>query len=53
MKKQFYTVRQAENFASNKIRGGSFNWLQAGAEDNFTRDKNIYDLQKIKISCWY
>ena len=49
MKKRFYTVRQAESFASKKIRSGSFNWLQAGAEDNFTRDKNIYDLQKIKI----
>ena len=45
----FQTIRQAEEYARKKIRKGSFEWLQAGAENNYTRDQNVYDLQKVKI----
>ena len=48
-KNSFQTIRQAELFAKNNIRKGSFEWLQAGAEDNLTRDKNLYDLKISKI----
>ena len=47
--KNFQTIRQAEALAKKKIRTGTFEWLQAGVEDNYTRDKNILDLQKLKI----
>tara|TARA_B100000945_G_C20425322_1_gene620196 strand:+ start:2090 stop:3169 length:1080 start_codon:yes stop_codon:yes gene_type:complete len=49
MKKNFATVRQAEALAKNKIRKGSFKWLQAAAEDGYTHFKNIEDLNSIKI----
>ena len=45
----FKTLREAENLAKKKIRKGTFNWLNSGAEDDFTYVKNITDLQKIKI----
>ena len=48
-KNSFQTIRQAEIFAKSNIRKGSFEWLQAGAEDNLTRDKNLYDLKISKI----
>ena len=48
-KNSFQTIRQAEIFAKSNIRKGSFEWLQAGAEDNLTRDKNLYDLKIAKI----
>ena len=50
MKKiKFYTIRQAAQIAKKKIRKGTFEWLEAGVEDNYTRDKNINDLKKLKI----
>lgn len=45
----FQTIRQAEKLSEKKIRKGTFEWLQAGVEDNYTRDLNIEDLQKTKI----
>ena len=45
----FKTIQQAENLAKSKIRNGTFKWLIAGAEDNFTEKQNIIDLQSIKI----
>ena len=47
--KNFSTINQAERFAKKNIRKGTFDWLQAGAEDGFTRDKNINDLENLKI----
>ncbi len=32
-----------------KINIKKFNWLHAGAEDNFTTNKNVNDLQHLKI----
>ncbi len=49
MKKKFATVRQAEKFASKISRLGTFQWLQAAAEDGFTNKKNIVDLNNIQI----
>ena len=50
MKKiQFETIRQSEKLAKKKVPKAAFEWIQAGVEDNFTRDKNIQDLNKIKI----
>ncbi len=45
----FTTLREAESLAKKKIRKGTFNWLNSGAEDDFTYRKNISDLEKIKI----
>ena len=50
MKKiNFETVRQAEKVAEKNIKKETFQWLQAAAEDGFTHQKNIEDLNKIKI----
>ena len=46
---KFVTLREAEKLAKMKINIKKFNWLQSGAEDNFTTDKNITDLQNLKI----
>ena len=32
-----------------KINKGTYNWLMAGAENNYTEQKNIKDLENIKI----
>ena len=47
--KKFVTLREAENFAQKKINKKIFNWLQSGAEDNYTTSKNIIDLNNIKL----
>tara|TARA_B100000989_G_scaffold221901_1_gene169608 strand:+ start:686 stop:1717 length:1032 start_codon:yes stop_codon:yes gene_type:complete len=47
--KKFETIRQARNLAKKKIRKGTFNWLEAAAENGFTRQVNYDELQKIKI----
>ena len=47
--KSFVTLREAEKFAKKKIDIKKFNWLHAGAEDNFTTNKNVNDLQYLKI----
>ena len=47
--KKFVTLREAENFAQKKIDKKIFNWLQSGAEDNYTTSKNIIDLNNIRI----
>ena len=40
MKKiQFETIRQSEKLAKKKVLKAAFEWIQAGVEDNFTRDK--------------
>ena len=50
MKKiQFETIRQSEKLTKKKVLKAAFEWIQAGVEDNFTRDKNIQELNKIKI----
>ena len=47
--KKFKTIHQAKLFAKKKLSKGAFNWLIAGAEDNYTEKLNIEDLNKIKI----
>ena len=47
--KNFVTLREAEKFAEKKINKKIFNWLQSGAEDNYTYEKNFQDLRKIQI----
>ena len=47
--KNFTNILQAELFAKESIRKGTFNWLVSGAENNYTRDQNIDALNKIKI----
>ena len=42
--KKFVTLREAESLAKKKINKKIFNWLQSGAEDNYTTSKNILDL---------
>tara|TARA_B100000579_G_scaffold432158_1_gene448510 strand:+ start:1234 stop:2271 length:1038 start_codon:yes stop_codon:yes gene_type:complete len=50
MKKiDFTTLREAEKFAKKKVFWKKFDWLQSGAEDNYTLKKNFDDLEKIKI----
>tara|TARA_B100000029_G_scaffold501124_1_gene573949 strand:- start:2060 stop:3106 length:1047 start_codon:yes stop_codon:yes gene_type:complete len=49
VKKNFATVRQAEALAKKIIRKGTFQWLQAAAEDGSTHHKNIDDLNSIQI----
>ena len=39
--KNFVTLREAEKFAKKKINKKIFNWLQSGAEDNYTLEKNL------------
>ncbi len=48
-KTDFTTLREAEEFAKKKIFWKKFNWLQSGAEDEYTLKKNFEDLKKIKI----
>ena len=45
----FVTLREAELYAKKKISSKIFQWLQSGAEDNFTYNKNFLDLVNIKI----
>ena len=45
----FVTLREAELYAQKKINNKIFQWLQSGAEDNFTYNKNFSDLTNIKI----
>ena len=45
----FVTLREAELYAKKKINNKIFQWLQSGAEDNFTYNKNFSDLINIKI----
>ena len=45
----FVTLREAESFAKKKINKKTFDWLQSGSEDNYTSNKNIVDLEKLKI----
>ena len=47
--KKFETIRQAQQLASKKIRKGTFQWLEAGAEDNYTTDLNINFLNSVKF----
>ena len=50
MKTNFFTtLREAETFAKKRILWKKFNWLQSGAEDEYTLKKNFEDLNKIKI----
>jgi isopentenyl diphosphate isomerase/L-lactate dehydrogenase-like FMN-dependent dehydrogenase len=46
---EFVTLREAELLAKKRIKNKTFQWLQSGAEDNYTLDKNFLDLKKIKI----
>tara|TARA_B100001564_G_scaffold358109_1_gene375930 strand:- start:410 stop:1429 length:1020 start_codon:yes stop_codon:yes gene_type:complete len=46
---KFSTLREAENKAKKKINNKVFNWLQSGAEDEYTLNKNFLDLKNIKI----
>lgn len=46
---KFTTLREAELLAKKKIRKGTFNWLNSGAEDDYTYKKNFLDLEEIKI----
>ena len=48
-KTNFTTLREAEKFAKKKIFWKKFDWLQSGAENNYTLQKNFDDLEKIKI----
>ena len=45
----FTTVQEAEHLAKKKIRRGTFNWLNSGAEDGETYQNNSEELKKIKI----
>ena len=47
--KKFETIRQAKDVAKKNIRFGTFQWLEAGAEDNYTTDLNIKFLNLIKF----
>ena len=49
MNKKFTTIREAEKMASIKARKGTFIWAQSGSEDDYTTNKNIIDLNSIKI----
>ena len=46
---KFSTLREAESKAKKKINHKIFNWLQSGAEDEYTLNKNFLDLKNIKI----
>lgn len=43
------TINKAENFCKLKMRKGAYEWLASGAEDNFTANKNIKDLNSLKL----
>lgn len=47
--KNFQTVRQASNIAKKFIRINTYKWLEAAAEDGYTKEKNVLDLKNIKI----
>ena len=47
--KKFATLEKKKKNARQKIRSGTFKWLEAGAEDNFTTDLNINILNSIKF----
>jgi (S)-2-hydroxy-acid oxidase len=47
--KKFVTLREAEKFCQKKSNKKIFNWVQSGAEDNYTYEKNFSDLLKIQI----
>ena len=47
--KRIYTIRQLHSFVKNKFNKKIFDWAETGSEDNFTRNKNIADLNKIII----
>lgn len=47
--KKFTSIRQAEILSRKVLGRGTFNWLNSGAENNQTSDKNIFDLDRIKI----
>ena len=42
--KKFVTLREAEKFCQKKSNKKIFNWVQSGAEDNYTYEKNFSDL---------
>ena len=46
---KFSTIRQAKKLAKKKLLLGKYQWLTSGAEDEFTTNKNVEDLNKIKI----
>ena len=46
---KFETIQQARTLARKKIRINTFKWLEAAAENGFTKDKNVKDLENIKI----
>ena len=46
---QFETIRESAKLAKRWTKKAAFNWLESGVEDNITRDKNIKDLNSIKI----
>ena len=48
-KNDFITLREAEKFAKKKVLWKKFDWLQSGAENNYTLQKNFDDLEKIRI----
>ena len=54
-KPKFATIRQAERIAKGKIRNGSFRWLQAAAEDGFTHEQNLKDLNNLEsfLNTWH
>ena len=43
---KFKTINQARLLARKSIRINTIKWLEAAAEDGFTKDKNILDLKK-------
>ena len=45
----FVTIREAEKFAKRKTRKQIFDWLQSGSEDNSTSNKNIIDLNNLRL----
>ena len=46
---KFTTIREAEKLSKKKLKKGTFMWLSSGSEDEVTSNKNIDDLNKIKI----
>lgn len=47
--KKFVTIRQALEYSKKKINNKIFQWLDTGVEDDFTKNQNFLDLQKIKL----
>lgn len=50
---KFVTIREAEILAKKKINKKMFDWLQSGAEDNYTYEKNFIDLKEIQIKPYH